>query len=143
MGDDGELDMAVARALSSCARMGGAGWRKGPRLLSVAGWCVHAGREMDVVNVGSGVRFVGRAVELDVLRAVVEDAATGRGRIALVEGEAGIGKSRVIAETLAFARRRGFRVLWGACDEVERDRPLRALREALEIERGAPDPSRA
>ncbi len=98
---------------------------------------------MEVVKVGSAVRFVGRAVEMDVLRAVVEDAATGRGRIALLEGEAGIGKSRLIAETLAFARRRGFRVLWGACDEVEQDRPLRALREALEIERGAPDPSRA
>ena len=98
---------------------------------------------MGVVGVGSGVRLVGRAVELDVLRAVVEDAARGRGRIALVEGEAGIGKSRLIAETLAFARRRGFRVLHGACDEVEQDRPLRALREALELERGAPDPPRA
>ena len=108
-----------------------------------AGWRAHDGRGMGVVRVDSGVRLVGRSVELDVLRAVVEDAATGRARIALVEGEAGIGKSRLIAETLALARRRGFRVMWGACDEVEQDRPLRALREALEVERGAPDPRRA
>ena len=31
----------------------------------------------------------------------------------------------------------------GACDELEQDSPLRALREALEVERGAPDPARA
>ena len=37
----------------------------------------------------------------------------------------------------------GFRVFSGACDELEQDRPLRALAEALEVERGAPDPQRA
>ncbi len=87
--------------------------------------------------------MVGRAVELEVLRAVIEDAATGRARFVLLEGEAGIGKSRLIADALALAQGRGFRVLSGGCDEIERDRPLRALSEALEVERGAPDPPRA
>jgi DNA-binding NarL/FixJ family response regulator len=98
---------------------------------------------MGLVGVESRVRLVGRAVELEVLRAVVEDAAAGRLRIVLLEGEAGIGKTRLIAEALAFARARGFRVFSGVCDEVERDSPLRALSEALEVERGAPDPTRA
>jgi predicted ATPase len=91
----------------------------------------------------SRVRLVGRAVELEVLRAVIEDAATGRARFVLLEGEAGIGKSRLIADALALAQGRGFRILSGGCDEIERDRPLRALSEALEVERGAPDPPRA
>ena len=98
---------------------------------------------MGLVGVEPRVRLVGRAVELEVLRGIVEDAATGRARIALLEGEAGIGKTRLIDEALAFAQAQGFRVFSGACDEVEQNSPLRALREALEIERGAPDPARA
>ena len=98
---------------------------------------------MGLAGVESRVRLVGRAFELDVLRGVVEGAATGPARIVLLEGEAGIGKSRLIAEALALASGRGFRVFSGACDEVERDTPLRALKEALDVERGAPDAARA
>ena len=91
---------------------------------------------------GSRVRFVGRSAELDALRVVLDGAAKGPARIGLVEGEPGIGKSRLLAESLRFARERGFRVLVGACDELERDRPLRALSEAFEGERGAADAGR-
>ena len=94
-------------------------------------------------GVGSGVRFVGRSAELDALRGVVDGAASGRARIAVVEGEAGIGKSRLLAEALGLARGQGFRVLVGACDELERDRPLRALGEAFDVERGAAEAGRA
>lgn len=69
----------------------------------------------------------------------VDAAVTGRARIVVLDGEAGIGKSRLVAEALGLARGRGFRVLSGACDEIEQDRPLRALGEALQIERGASD----
>ena len=91
---------------------------------------------------GSRVRFVGRSAELDALRVVLDGAAKGQARIGLVEGEPGIGKSRLLAESLRFARERGFRVLVGACDELERDRPLRALSEAFEVERGTADAGR-
>src|SRR3954452_5296071 len=101
------------------------------------------GGGVGVVSAGSGVGLVGRAAELGVLRAVVEDAAAGRVRLAVVEGEAGIGKSRLVGEKLMFARGEGFRVLRGAGDEVEQDRPLRAVREALEVERATSDPGRA
>jgi DNA-binding CsgD family transcriptional regulator len=98
---------------------------------------------MGLVGVESRVRLVGRGFELDVLRAVVDEAAMGRVRMVLIEGEAGIGKTRLIAEALGFARGRGFRVFSGACDELEQDSPLRALREALGLEHGTPDPARA
>ena len=73
----------------------------------------------------------GRSAELDAVRTVVGQAARGRSRAVLIEGEAGIGKTRLLTEVLAFAEEAGFRVLCGACDEVEQDRPLRALVEAL------------
>ena len=73
----------------------------------------------------------GRSAELDAVRTVVGQAARGRSRAVLIEGEAGIGKTRLLTEVLAFAEGAGFRVLCGACDEVEQDRPLRALVEAL------------
>ena len=91
---------------------------------------------------GSRVRFVGRSAEMDVLRLVLDGAAKGRARLVLLEGEPGIGKSRLLVESLRFARERGFRILVGACDELERDRPLRALSEAIEGERGTADSRR-
>lgn len=98
---------------------------------------------MGALGVGTQIPLVGRGADLVVLRAVVERAASGRLGTALVEGESGIGKSRVVGEALEFARGRGFLVFEGACDEIEQDRPLRALGEALEVERSAPDPQRA
>ena len=95
---------------------------------------------MGRVGVGAWLPLVGRRAELDALRSVVDDAAKGQARAGLLEGEAGIGKTRLLAEALGLARERGFQVFSGACDELEQDRPLRALGEALEVERGAPDP---
>ena len=65
------------------------------------------------------------------MRSVIGQAAQGRTRAVLIEGEAGIGKTRLMTEALAVAEGLGFRVLYGACDDVEQDRPLRALVEAL------------
>jgi hypothetical protein len=64
----------------------------------------------------------------------------GRARTAVLEG---IGRGRLLTEALEVAQRLGFRVLAGRCDELDGDRPLRALREALDVERGASDPQRA
>jgi DNA-binding CsgD family transcriptional regulator len=61
----------------------------------------------------------------------------------LVEGEVGIGKSRVLAEVLRRARERGFRVFVGHADEIERARPFGPLVEALGCSRDADDPLRA
>ena len=62
--------------------------------------------------------FVGRRSELDQLLAGLADAFAGRGRLFLVAGEPGIGKSRLAAEVVHHARVRGARTLVGRCWEA-------------------------
>ena len=62
--------------------------------------------------------FVGRDSELDRLVAGLDDAIAGRGRLFLLAGEPGIGKSRLAEELIAHARGRGARVLVGRCWEA-------------------------
>ncbi|HEX8768435.1 MAG TPA: ATP-binding protein [Jatrophihabitans sp.] len=61
--------------------------------------------------------FVGRARALSRLLGVVEEASSGRARLVLVSGEAGIGKTTLIGEATA---RSGLPVGWGTCAEAER-----------------------
>ena len=63
--------------------------------------------------------FVGRTAELAALVDAFGDAAQGRGAVALVSGEAGVGKSRLVGEAAAHARRRDARVLVGQCLDLE------------------------
>src|SRR4051812_24858976 len=75
--------------------------------------------------------FAGRARELETLRALVP-LAEGEGfRFALVAGEAGSGKSRLVREFAAEAAAHGALVLYGACDAVVQ-RPYRPFVEALD-----------
>jgi DNA-binding SARP family transcriptional activator len=62
--------------------------------------------------------FVAREWELATLEAGLEDALAGRGRLFLLVGEAGIGKSRLADEFAARAKERGALILWGRCWEA-------------------------
>jgi DNA-binding CsgD family transcriptional regulator/tetratricopeptide (TPR) repeat protein len=64
---------------------------------------------------GEAGELVGRHDELARLTALWQRARRGRMVLALVTGEAGIGKSRLVAELAVSAHRGGGRVLWGAC----------------------------
>jgi class 3 adenylate cyclase/tetratricopeptide (TPR) repeat protein len=64
-------------------------------------------------------RFVGRADEMAQLRVVLDDALAGRTRLAMVVGEPGIGKTRLVEELGAYASMRGAQVIWGHCYEGE------------------------
>lgn len=71
--------------------------------------------------------LVGREGALDSARTVLDRARRSVGGLLLVAGEAGIGKSRILRETIAGARERGFVVLRGACFEADRTSPLAPL----------------
>jgi len=62
--------------------------------------------------------FIGRATELGRLLAMLERAGRGRPAVALVAGDAGVGKTRLLAELAGRAEGRGVRVLVGGCMEV-------------------------
>ncbi|MGH2349877.1 MAG: ATP-binding protein, partial [bacterium] len=64
-------------------------------------------------------KLVGRESELRELKSSLELAASGTGQVVLVEGEPGIGKTRLIQEAQVYARIRGFIVLVGRCYEQE------------------------
>src|SRR5579863_284562 len=62
--------------------------------------------------------LVGRDAELARLRGLLNDAAAGHAVTGLVSGDAGIGKSRLVAEAMQIAGRDGFTVLCGQCAEI-------------------------
>ena len=63
--------------------------------------------------------LVGRDSEMDILKSMLENALAGQGALAMVTGEAGIGKTRILEELSNYARLRNVQVLWGRCYEEE------------------------
>src|SRR5829696_2993858 len=76
--------------------------------------------------------MVGRESEQANLRRTVDEALAGRGGLALVAGEAGVGKSRLVGEVGAEAEARGMRVLTGHCVEMESAPPYLPYVEMIE-----------
>ena len=76
--------------------------------------------------------LVGRAAELDAGARAVDGARDGEARVLLVAGEAGIGKSALLAATGARARAAGLLVLEGRAAEHERDVPFGLVVDALD-----------
>ena len=65
-----------------------------------------------------GETLLGRERELAALRAALASASRGRGRLVLLSGEAGIGKTRLADAFAVEARDHGARVAWGRCWEA-------------------------
>ena len=63
--------------------------------------------------------FVGRGRELVQLDAALKEALGGRGRVMLIAGEPGIGKTRLAERVAAAATKHGADVFWGRCWEGE------------------------
>ena len=61
--------------------------------------------------------FVGRLRELAILRDAFEQVVAGRGRLVMLAGEPGIGKTRTARELALHAEQHGATVLWGHCHE--------------------------
>jgi len=62
--------------------------------------------------------FFGRDSELATLLATLGEAAAGCGRLAVLTGEAGIGKTSIASALAAAAEEQGFTVLWGRCPDA-------------------------
>jgi DNA-binding CsgD family transcriptional regulator len=73
-----------------------------------------------------------RERELAALDALVAGTAAGRGYVVLVEGPAGIGKSRLLGEVCHRAESHGLRILSGSGGELERDFAFGVVRQLLE-----------
>lgn len=79
----------------------------------------------------SRTHFTGREREYAVLDERLRQTIDGAGGVVVVEGEAGVGKTRLAEEFLGYARSRGVRVLFGRCYERELGPPLEPVTEAL------------
>jgi DNA-binding SARP family transcriptional activator/RecA/RadA recombinase len=78
----------------------------------------------------AGLPLVGRERELELLRSAWQGAGT-RGRLVAVEGEAGVGKTRVLEELAAEVRAAGGAVISAHCYEDESGMAYGPLAEAL------------
>ena len=88
--------------------------------------------------------FIGRVSERDTLFRRIDRTRSGQGSVAFVCGEAGIGKSRLIAEAKAEASALGFLLLQGSCFQVDSSYPYAPLLDLLRASAvptpDAPDP---
>jgi DNA-binding SARP family transcriptional activator len=82
--------------------------------------------------------MVGRAEEFRLVLEKWKSALAGRGRSALLVGEAGIGKTRLARELIARFRRSHCLVLQSACYGIEQSDPLAPFVDLLRAAVGAP-----
>lgn len=85
-------------------------------------------------------RLFGREAETTQLAELLDEVRAGRGRAVWIEGEAGLGKSELLAAALSGSRPQ---VLWAAADELSTRFPLQVMLECLAIDVHSPDARRA
>jgi DNA-binding NarL/FixJ family response regulator len=78
------------------------------------------------------MKLVERESELDALTTLVDGLAAGKSRAALIEGPAGIGKTRLLAEARRVAEERGIPSLGARGSELEREFPFGVVRQLIE-----------
>ena len=75
--------------------------------------------------------FFGREQECQQFGKALEALSAKQSQVLIIEGEAGLGKSRLLAEFIAMAQARGFTGLLGAGQSIEQQTPYRAWREVM------------
>jgi len=63
--------------------------------------------------------FIGRTAERDTLSNLLEQTHSGTGWVALICGEAGVGKSRLVTEVKTSAASQGYALLQGNCFQAD------------------------
>ena len=79
----------------------------------------HPGEQEHSLDSLAGGVFVGRQKEMGELKAALEEALSGHGRLVMLVGEPGIGKTRTALELATYAGLRKAQVLWGRCYEAQ------------------------
>jgi len=74
----------------------------------------------------AAIELLERDAELRELSGLLESARSGEGRVALVYGEAGVGKTALLTQFVR-AHAQDARLFWGACDPLSTPRPLAPL----------------
>src|SRR4051794_14163990 len=80
----------------------------------------------------SAAAIVGREKELELIGVALDGLGEGRAGCLAVEGPAGLGKTRLLAELRRRAEERGATVLQGSAAEFERDMPFSVWVDALD-----------
>jgi DNA-binding CsgD family transcriptional regulator/tetratricopeptide (TPR) repeat protein len=71
--------------------------------------------------------LIGREREIATFQSLIDQVKQGHGQVLLLSGEAGIGKSRLLAEGKRQASSQGFLVLQGTCFPTDRSSPYAPL----------------
>ncbi|MGQ9706309.1 MAG: tetratricopeptide repeat protein [bacterium] len=75
--------------------------------------------------------IIGRDREVDEMTRYIKDVRDGKGTILIIDGEAGIGKTRLVEEALSIAVDNNFRIYKGDCTGFGRDIPFYPWRSIL------------
>ncbi len=92
-------------------------------------------------HAGASPAMIGRAVEHATLAGAVEQLLAGKGEVLMIEGEAGIGKSRLIAELDDLLGAHGIGAFTAPGLSVEQQTPYRAWRDIFAAYFGLADGS--
>ncbi|AOP49011.1 helix-turn-helix transcriptional regulator [Streptomyces lydicus] len=87
-------------------------------------------------------RLLGRAAELAELSRLAESTLAGTGQAAFVVGEAGLGKTAVLEQAAADARRRGMQVLSASARNLPQPCPFAVISDCLRLEESPSDARR-
>jgi DNA-binding SARP family transcriptional activator len=82
---------------------------------------------------GAAAGLTGRGEELAALDAALGRVAGGHGELVVVEGEPGIGKTRLLRTWAGRAEAQGARVVFVTCDELGRTLPLQPVIEVVDV----------
>jgi DNA-binding CsgD family transcriptional regulator/tetratricopeptide (TPR) repeat protein len=95
------------------------------------------------LSVSSAEGVVGREAELALAATAIRQLSEGRAAVLVIEGEAGIGKTRLVHSIAEGALSRQVAVYTGRAHQFERTRPFGVIAKAFGLSRRSPDPRRA
>jgi chloramphenicol 3-O-phosphotransferase len=80
-----------------------------------------------------GAQVMGRDDELEILTGLARDAGAGRGRLVLIEGEPGIGKTSLLRAFAEDAAGLFAMTVWGVAEEFDQRLPFATVGSCLEL----------